>query len=88
MNDTAQLDRLDAVLRDLTAAAELVRAGEAVTVTVSGLMYGDRLLPAAREIAADMGVEVDPVWWSDDVGCDLRVHAAEASTADEGQSDE
>jgi len=77
------VQHLDAVLRDLRAAAELVAAGDALSVRVSGLPYGDQLLPAARAIAGEVGVDIEPIWWSDDVGCDLLVRSVRDASAAE-----
>ena len=73
MEQDAPEHRLEAVLRDLRAAAALVRSGNARSVRFSGLAFCAELLPAARAIAAEEGVAAEPIWWSDEVGSDILI---------------
>ena len=87
MNDTSATDKIDAVLRNLEAAAAIVRSGKAVSVRVSGLAYGEQLLPAAQALAVREGVEVDPMWWNDDEGCDILVRLGDGEDATDAIDD-
>jgi hypothetical protein len=49
---------LDADAESITAAIELVEEGSAVSVTLVGLRYGERLLPLAVAWAQATGVTV------------------------------
>jgi hypothetical protein len=46
-------------LDSIHGAIELVAAGHARRITLSGLRYGERLLPRATAEAAQIGVAVD-----------------------------
>jgi hypothetical protein len=54
-------------------AVDMVASAGAVSVTVAGLRFGDQLLPLARQLAREAGVQVEPLWTSDETGLDLRV---------------
>jgi len=88
MNESAGAHRLEAALRDLRAAAELVRSGQARTVKVSGFAYGEQLIAAARDIAATEGVIAEPIWWTDDAGADILVRSIDdAPDEDSSEAD-
>lgn len=65
-------------LAEVEAAIALVGSGVATTVSVSGLHFGEAILAKARESAANQGVDVEPIWWPDDAGCDVIVRRRHA----------
>jgi hypothetical protein len=58
------------------AAIDLVASGAARRVTVHALAC-EQILPAARALARAAGVIVEPIWWTEDEGCDIVVRQAE-----------
>ena len=65
--------RLAQELGDVRAAIALVAGGRATRVSLSGLRFGQELLAACGDEAARRGVVLEPSWWPEDAGCDIRV---------------
>jgi hypothetical protein len=59
-------------LSSVRAAIDVVRSGAARRVSVH-VITGERILPAARALARASGLDVQPIWWPDDDGCDLII---------------
>jgi hypothetical protein len=64
---------LDRELAEVEAAIALVRSGAAAEVSVTNLRFGEEVLMQIRGRGADRGVQLDPIPWAEDSGCDLRV---------------
>jgi hypothetical protein len=58
------------LLRDAIA---LVASDGAPRVVVAGLRLGDALLPTARRMALEAGVQIVPLWRADEAGLDIAV---------------
>jgi hypothetical protein len=86
MNGTAE--HIDAsVAKTLTAELGLIReavllvaSGHSKRVFVAGLTFGEDLLPSARALAAEHGVNVQPRWATDEVGASLVVERPGGAT--------
>ena len=70
------IDRETALLQ---SAVELVASGGATSATVSGLRLAESVLAAVAPGAAARGIELHPLWTTDESGCDVRVVRAGAS---------
>lgn len=64
---------LDRELAEVEAAIALVRSGAAAEVSVTNLRFGEEVLEQVRRRGADRGVELEPIPWAEDSGCDIRV---------------
>jgi hypothetical protein len=52
-------------------AIAMVAGGTSRRVVVGGLSFGESLLVPARELAAQAGVRLVPLWMPDDAGADI-----------------
>ena len=68
---------LDHELRLINEAIMLVATGGAPRTTVVGLRLGDELLGRAREMAAEAGVRLVPLWHADESGVDIAIERIE-----------
>jgi hypothetical protein len=66
-------DLLTHELRLVESSIALLVGGDARRVTVSGLRYGERILPIAQSSAQAHGVVVRALWHELDDGCDIAV---------------
>jgi hypothetical protein len=66
-------DRLEHELTLVQSSIALLAGGGAQRVTVSGLRFGERILPIAQSSARAFGVVVRPLWHALDGGCDIAV---------------
>jgi len=57
----------------INGSIALLASGGAARVTLTGLRYGERILPTAQLSASELGVVVRPLWRSPDGGCDIAV---------------
>lgn len=64
---------LRAELHSIAVAVRLVASGDTRRVTVAGLHFGEALLEPARQMAADQGVRIVPLWTADEAGLDIQV---------------
>ena len=71
--DDIVIDTLAREERLIRNAIEMVASTGAVSVTVAGLRFGDQLLRTAQELAREVGVELEPLWSTDESGLDIRV---------------
>jgi hypothetical protein len=65
--------RLTSEVAEVEAAIALVSSGAALSVTLSGLRFGEQV---ARRFAAEAGLKgiaLEPIVWPEDEGCDLIV---------------
>jgi hypothetical protein len=69
----AARDRLRQELGEVATAIALVGSGGARSVTVAGLRFGDEVLVASAELAAQRGVVLEADWHADDAGTEIRV---------------
>jgi hypothetical protein len=67
--------QLDGELRIVHEAILLVATRAAPRVTVAGLRLGDAILDAARRLASEAGVRLEPIWAPDERAIDIRVEA-------------
>lgn len=65
--------KLDSELAMIRAAIDLVASGGAPRVVVAGLRFAEPLLTPAREMAAESGVRIVPVWTAAEDSADLAV---------------
>lgn len=68
-------DRLAHELTLVQSSITLLAGGGAQRVTVSGLRFGERILPIAQSSARAYGVVARPLWHALDDGCDIAVEA-------------
>jgi hypothetical protein len=54
-------------------AISMVASGGSPRVVVGGLRFGEDLLAPARDLAAESGVRVVPLWMPDDAGADIAI---------------
>jgi hypothetical protein len=80
-NHAMELPHIGEALAQVRAAIDVVASGAASQVTVQALGC-EQLLPAARALGRAAGVRVEPLWWTDDDGCDIVVSAVAAPAAD------
>ena len=65
--------RLDAEIGEVRAAILLVARGAASRVRIVGLTFGDGVIDALRDDAAQHHVRLEPEFGPEDAGCDLMV---------------
>ncbi len=73
---------IDREVELLASAVRLVASGGARRTTVGGLRLSEAAIAIVRPMAADMGVELEPLWRTDEEGLDVLVRRA---AAPEGQ---
>jgi hypothetical protein len=74
--DTTAVDvrrTIDREVDILLSAVALVAAGGAPSTTVAGLRLTEAVVDIVRPIAADRGVELEPLWTADEDLGDVRV---------------
>jgi hypothetical protein len=64
---------LDHELSLVREAIALVASGGSARVVVGGLRFGEALLTTARDLAAQAGVRLVPLWMPDDAGADIAI---------------
>lgn len=69
---------IDEELARITAAVELVAARPTFRVTLTGLRFGESLLPRLQLLARSRGVRIRPVWPMGDGPVDLVVEGTHA----------
>jgi hypothetical protein len=52
----------------INGAIEMVASGHSARIVVAGLRFGDELLEPSRQQAARHGIDVEPMWSTDEVG--------------------
>jgi hypothetical protein len=57
----------------INAAIALVASGGAIRVTMTGLRFGERILPTAEISARKQGVVIRPLWRPGGTICDIAV---------------
>jgi hypothetical protein len=57
----------------IDSSIALLAAGGAVRVTLTGLRFAERILPAAKRTARARDVNVRALWRSGGVGCDITL---------------
>ena len=57
----------------LASAVRLVASGGARRTTVGGLRLSEAAIAIVRPMAADLGVELEPLWRTDEEGLDVLV---------------
>jgi diphthamide synthase (EF-2-diphthine--ammonia ligase) len=62
----------------LASAVRLVASGGARRTTVGGLRLSEAAIAIVRPMAADLGVELEPLWRTDEQGLDVLVRRAVA----------
>ena len=79
MDESGEATR-DAVMKALAreeeligSAIRLVASGGAPRLSLGGLRFGEQLLRAAEDLATTVGVSVEPVWTTDEVGIGIRI---------------
>jgi hypothetical protein len=78
--DASVAETLTAEMGLIREAVLLVASGHSSRVFVAGLTFGEDLLPSARSLAAEHGVDVQPRWAADEVGASLVVERAGDTT--------
>lgn len=67
---TAAMERETRLVREAIA---MVAMGASPRVVVAGIRYGESLLIAARRMALEAGVRVNPIWKNDHAAADIVV---------------
>ncbi len=62
----------------LASAVRLVASGGARRTTVGNLRLGEAAIAIVRPLAVDLGVELEPLWGTDEQGLDVLVRRAGA----------
>lgn len=57
----------------INGSIALLASGGAARVTLTGLRFGERILPTAQISARALGVVVRPLWRASGAGCDIAV---------------
>ncbi len=57
----------------INGSIALLASGGADRVTLTGLRFGERILPSAQVAARPLGVVVRPLWRASGAGCDIAV---------------
>lgn len=57
----------------IQAAIALLASGDAARVTMTGMRFGERILPTAEISARKKGVVIRPLWRPGGTRCDLAV---------------
>ncbi len=84
MNDAQPLDQartrgtIDRELDLIAGAIRMVAGGGAPAMTVVGLEFGPAILERYTPAALAAGVILEPLWHTDESGCDIRVQGREA----------
>ena len=65
----------------LESAVRLVASGAANRTTVGGLHLTEVVIAIVRPLAADLGVELEPLWRTDEEGMDVLVRRADTTVA-------
>jgi hypothetical protein len=52
---------------------EMVASGPASRITLSGLKFGEQLAGRFQAEARSKGLQLEPIIWPEDAGCDLIV---------------
>lgn len=60
----------------LASAVRLVASGSARRTTVGGLRLSEAAIAIVRPMAAEMGIELEPLWRTDEEGLDVLVRRA------------
>ena len=60
----------------LASAVRLVASGAASRTTVGNLRLSEAAIAIVRPLAADLGVELEPLWRTDEEGVDILVRRA------------
>lgn len=61
----------------LASAVRLVASGGAHRTTVGGLRLTEAVIAIVRPLATDLGVELEPLWRTDEEGMDVLVRPAD-----------
>jgi hypothetical protein len=67
---------IDREVELLTSAVYFVASGAGRSMTVAGLRLCEAAMDIVRPLAADRGLVLEPLWNSDEGGCDVRVRNA------------
>jgi diphthamide synthase (EF-2-diphthine--ammonia ligase) len=62
----------------LASAVRLVASGGARRTTVGGLRLSEAAIAIVRPMAADLGIELEPLWRTDEEGLDVLVRRVAA----------
>jgi hypothetical protein len=65
--------RLVSEVAEVEGAIALVTSGSASRITLSGLKFGEELARRFRAEARSKGLQLEPIPWPEDAGCDLIV---------------
>jgi len=65
--------RLTSEVAEVESAIALVASGQASSVTLTGLKFGEQLARRFHAEARLMGLRLEPLPWPEDAGCDLTV---------------
>ena len=65
--------RLASEVLEVEGALALVASGTASRMTLSGLRFGEQLARHFRAAAGAKGIQLEPLPWPEDAGCDLIV---------------
>lgn len=63
----------------LASAVHLVASGAARRTTVGGLRLGEAAIAIVRPMAAELGIELEPLWRTDEEGLDVLVRRADST---------
>jgi hypothetical protein len=72
-NPEQTLSLLTSEVSEVESAIQLVASGQATRVTVTGLRFGEALAARFDAEARTRGIQIEPLPWADDAGCDLLV---------------
>ena len=64
---------LERELSHLRDAIAMVSGGASSRIVLVGLRFSEALLAQAREMAAEAGVRIVPLWMPDDAGADIAI---------------
>jgi hypothetical protein len=65
--------RLTSEISELEGAIAMVASGSASRITLSGLKFGEELSRRFQAEAHSKGLQLEPIIWPEDAGCDLIV---------------
>jgi hypothetical protein len=81
VTENAQLkSTIDREAELLSSAVRLVASGGAARTTVGNLHLSEVVIEIVRPLAADLGVELEPLWRTDEQGVDILVRRVDSPT--------
>jgi hypothetical protein len=70
-------DTIDREVALVEGAMRMVASGASPGMTVGGLRFGEDVIAVLRPAAAEAGIVLDPLFPTDETGCDVHVRRAD-----------